>query len=58
MKKLLLAAAMLGTFTAQAQDTPLMGWSSWNTFGFQISDQIIRGQADAMVSSGLKDAGS
>ena len=58
MKKILLAiATLLGTFTAQAQDTPLMGWSSWNTFGFQISDQIIRGQADAMVSSGLKDAG-
>ena len=59
MKRIIFTiSALLCAFTAsQAQDTPLMGWSSWNTFGFQISDQIIRGQADAMVSSGLKDAG-
>ena len=50
------AALCIGA-AAYAQDTPLMGWSSWNSFGFQISDQIICGQADAMVSSGLKDAG-
>jgi len=59
MKKIFLSiSAMLCTMVAaNAQDTPLMGWSSWNTFGFQISEQIICGQADAMVSSGLKDAG-
>lgn len=41
----------------KAQDTPLMGWSSWNTFALRISDKIIMGQADAMVESGLKAAG-
>ena len=34
-----------------------MGWSSWNTFAVNISEDIIKGQADAMVSQGLKDAG-
>jgi hypothetical protein len=36
---------------------PTMGWSSWNTFAVNISENIIKGQADAMVSQGLKDAG-
>lgn len=34
-----------------------MGWSSWNHFHIDINEQMIREQADAMVSSGLKDAG-
>ena len=37
--------------------TPLMGWSSWNTFRIKISDKVICQQADAMVSTGLADAG-
>ena len=58
MKKLIpIILTSLSVLGASAQDTPLMGWSSWNAFGFRISDQIIRQQADAMVSSGLKDAG-
>jgi len=36
---------------------PIMGWSSWSHFHIDISEQMIREQADAMVSSGLKDAG-
>ena len=48
----------LGCF---AQDplakTPPMGWSSWNHFGCKITDSIVRAQADAMVSSGMKAAG-
>ena len=43
--------------TMLAYETPTMGWSSWNTYGLNISDQLIREQADAMVSTGLKDAG-
>ena len=42
---------------AAAQETPTMGWSSWNTFAINISDDIIRGQAEAMVSKGLRKAG-
>jgi alpha-galactosidase len=37
--------------------TPPMGWSSWNTFADKIDDATIRGIADAMVASGLRDAG-
>ena len=36
---------------------PLMGWSSWNTFGVDISEEIILETARAMAASGLKDAG-
>lgn len=36
---------------------PIMGWSSWNTFLCDISEELICGQADAMVETGLKDAG-
>ncbi len=37
--------------------TPPMGWNSWNKFGCNVSDQLIRSVADAMVSSGMRDAG-
>ncbi len=37
--------------------TPPMGWNSWNPFGKNVSEKVIRETADAMVSSGLKDAG-
>lgn len=37
--------------------TPIMGWSSWNAFRININEQLIREQADAMVSSGMADAG-
>lgn len=34
-----------------------MGWNSWNRYACNVSDALIRKQADAMVSSGLKAAG-
>lgn len=37
--------------------TPLMGWSSWNTFAEHISEDIIVGVAKTMATNGLKDAG-
>ena len=37
--------------------TPPMGWNSWNHFKGQIDDAGVRGIADAMVSSGMRDAG-
>ena len=37
--------------------TPPMGWNSWNTFGKNISDSLIRETADAMAATGLRDAG-
>ena len=36
---------------------PLMGWSSWNTYFVDINEELIKKQADAMVATGLKDAG-
>jgi len=37
--------------------TPPMGWNSWNHFQIDINDAIIRTQANALVKSGMKDAG-
>ena len=37
--------------------TPPMGWSSWNRFAEKIDDATVRARADAMVASGLRDAG-
>jgi alpha-galactosidase len=37
--------------------TPPMGWNSWNKFGCDVNEELIRQTADAMVSSGMKDAG-
>src|SRR3989441_11874138 len=34
-----------------------MGWNSWNHFGCDVSAQLIRETADAMVASGMRDAG-
>lgn len=37
--------------------TPPMGWNSWNLFAGRIDDATVRTMADAMVSSGMRDAG-
>ena len=37
--------------------TPPLGWNSWNKFGCNVSADLIRQMADAMVKSGMKDAG-
>ena len=37
--------------------TPPMGWNSWNKFACNIDETIIRGIADRMVETGLRDAG-
>jgi alpha-galactosidase len=34
-----------------------MGWNSWNKFACDVSEDMIRSMADAMVKSGMKDAG-
>lgn len=49
--------AAMSVTSATAQDGPTMGWSSWNTFALNISESIIKGQADAMVSKGLAAVG-
>lgn len=57
MKRILFAFSVFAGLTASAWDTPTMGWSSWNTYRNQISDEIIMKQADALVSTGLAEAG-
>ncbi len=37
--------------------TPPMGWNSWNLFEGRVDDKLVRDIADAMVSSGMRDAG-
>ncbi len=37
--------------------TPPMGWNSWNKFGCSVSAKLLMETADAMVLSGMKDAG-
>ena len=37
--------------------TPPMGWSSWNKFAEKIDDKTVRAMADALVATGLRDAG-
>ena len=64
MKRLLVALGLaLLAIGASAQkfdglaNTPPMGWNSWNKFACDINEQLVREIADAMVSSGLRDAG-
>jgi alpha-galactosidase len=37
--------------------TPPMGWNSWNTFQTHISETLIKETADAMIASGMLQAG-
>lgn len=38
--------------------TPLMGWNSWNAFRcYEINEEVILAQAEALVSLGLAEAG-
>jgi len=37
--------------------TPPMGWNSWNKFACNVSEDMIKSMADAVVKSGMKDAG-
>jgi alpha-galactosidase len=58
----LLFAALLMPPTLFAQSTtlaatPPMGWNSWNLFAEKVNDADVRAAADAMISSGMKDAG-
>src|SRR4051794_26539646 len=50
------AASNAGKFAELAQ-RPQMGWNTWNTFACNINEKLIKEAADAMVSSGMRDAG-
>lgn len=50
-------------FTANAKKfenlalTPQMGWNSWNNFDCDVNEDMIKEMADAMVATGMRDAG-
>ncbi len=62
---LLIVVVSLGGFHSNAlaqKDTtlaltPPMGWNSWNKYACDVSEALIRQTADAMVASGMRDAG-
>ena len=56
-KKALLWLSLMAMSAAQAQEGPTMGWSSWNTYGVNISENLIKQQADAMINKKLLDVG-
>ncbi|MGH9520521.1 MAG: glycoside hydrolase family 27 protein, partial [Terriglobales bacterium] len=43
--------------TTQRAATPPMGWNSWNHFAGKVTDADVRAAADAIVASGMRDAG-
>ena len=59
----MLAALLFAVVSSKAQKmeglalTPPMGWNSWNKFGCDINEGLIKEIADAFVVSGMKDAG-
>ncbi|HTY11432.1 MAG TPA: glycoside hydrolase family 27 protein [Bacteroidota bacterium] len=54
---LIIATASYGQKFQNLALTPPMGWNSWNRFGCNVDEKMIRDMADAMVSSGMRDAG-
>jgi alpha-galactosidase len=48
---------MMSSSSKSLASTPPMGWNSWNTFGNNITETVVRETADALISSGLKDYG-
>jgi alpha-galactosidase len=51
------SARVTNAQSPSAAPTPPMGWNSWNHFARKVDDATIRAQADAMVSTGMRDAG-
>ena len=63
MKRAFLLIACLAAVSAYGQKfdqlalTPPMGWNTWNRFACNVNEQLIRATADAIVTSGMRDAG-
>ena len=39
------------------KNVPPMGWNTWNTFAENVNEELILSSADALIASGLKEAG-
>jgi alpha-galactosidase len=59
MRSLLVLTLLLASLLSaqSAQSAPPMGWNSWNKFACNIDENLIRETADAMVRTGMRDAG-
>src|ERR1700733_10502997 len=53
----ILPASLVQAQTTDIAAAPPMGWNSWNHFHRNVDDASVRAQAEAMVSSGMRDAG-
>ncbi|MBU6424278.1 MAG: glycoside hydrolase family 27 protein [Chloroflexi bacterium] len=47
----------LGRLRDGLAPTPPMGWNSWNRFQTDIDERLVRETAEAMVETGMRDAG-
>jgi len=47
----------LGRLRDGLAPTPPMGWNSWNRFQTKIDERLFRETAEAMVETGMRDAG-
>jgi alpha-galactosidase len=56
---------LVGTFLAACNagswnglgETPAMGWNDWNSFGCEVSEDLVLGSAKKLVDLGLKELG-
>ena len=58
--KVIVSFLLVGVLSATAAETPrppMMGWSSWNAYRVNISEDLIKRQADALVAGGFAAAG-
>ena len=39
------------------KNKPVLGWNTWNTFGYDINEELILTTVDAFIEKGYKDAG-
>lgn len=55
----LLITTMVPTLAQKTElaATPPMGWNSWNHFASKVTEKDVRAAADALVSTGMRDAG-
>src|SRR5579864_6405167 len=54
---ILLSRGIAWTQDSGLARTPPMGWNSWNHFACEVSDVVVRAQADALVTTGMRSAG-